>query len=172
MQINNKEKILQNNTLLISACFIAIIVILALLLFPAKESSVTYGKFTPPPFENAAENGQPNVPEELGWSVLQITEETTASVCGVLNEENGDVEVWFYNHSTNSNWLKLRLLDMEGNILGETGLLKPNEYVQHLHLDTLPNEDTDVILHVMGYTPETYYSAGSIDLQTTLNLSE
>lgn len=157
----------QNNRILLLCCLAAAVVILVLLLVPANKP-VTYGDFTPPPFDPAAVSGAPEVPAELGWSEIQIRQGLSASVCGVLNEADGEVAVWFYNHPDSDSWLKLRLMDTDGNILGETGLLRPGEHVQYLTLDTVPRRETTVILRVMGYEPETYYSAGSLGLQTTL----
>lgn len=157
----------QNNRILLLCCLAAAVVILVLLLVPVKKP-VTYGDFTPPPFESSAVSGEPQVPAELGWSEMQIRDGLSASVCGVLNEQGGEVAVWFYNHPESDSWLKLRLLDEDGNILGDTGLIKPGEYVQYLTLEAVPKRDSTVILRIMGYEPETYYSAGSIGLQTTL----
>ena len=156
-----------NNSILLLGCLAAAVVILLLLLVPEKDA-VTYGDFIPPTFDPAAVSGVPDVPAELGWSELQIREGLRASVCGVLNEANGQVALWFYNHPDSDSWLKLRLLDTQGNILGQSGLLRPGEYLQSLTLDTVPGENTTVVLYMMGYQPETYYSAGSLGLQTTL----
>lgn len=157
----------QNNRILLLCCLAAAAVILVLLLVPANRPA-QYGGFTPPPFDPAAVSGAPQVPAELGWSEVELRAGLSASVCGVLNEQGGEVPVWFYNHPDSDSWLKLRLLDEDGNILGETGLLRPGEYVRHLTLDTVPRRNTTVVLYIMGYEPETYYSAGSLGLQTTL----
>ena len=127
--------------------------------------------FTPPPFDTAAVHGEPEVPTELGWSQIRIRQGLSASVCGVLREEEGKVPVWFFNHPDSDSWLKLRITDTRGNILGESGLLRPGEHVQYVTLTTIPDSDTTVILRIMGYAPDTYYSAGSMGLETTLEVS-
>lgn len=158
------------NRILLACCAALAVAAVVLLALP-REEKYTYADFTAPPFDDAAVSGTPEVPAELGWSRLQIRSGLEASVCGVLKAENGRVAVWFYNHSDSDSWMKLRLVDSRGNTLGETGLLKPGQYVQYLTLDTVPKKDTTVILKVMGYTPETYHSAGSLGLETTLQVA-
>lgn len=165
------DKLRRRNLGYMAACAAAVMVIAVLLMIPGKEDQTVRGEFTPPPFEPAAVAGTPEVPAELGWSELAVREGFTASVCGVLNEQDGQVTVWLYNHSGNDCWLKLRLTDTKGNILGETGLLKPGEHVRDLTLTDVPRSDTTVVLKLMGYEPETYYSGGSVGLETLLKVS-
>ena len=164
--IRRADKLRRKNFWLAACCMVAVVVIAVLLLIPKQESQTA--QFTPPPFDAAVVRGKPEAPEELGWSEMQIRDGLTASVCGVLNEADGKVAVWLYNHADSDCWIKLRMLDSEGNILGETGLLKPGEYVQYLNLDTVPKKNTTVVLKLMAYQPETYYSGGSLGLETTL----
>ena len=164
--IRRADKLRRKNLLLAACCVAAAVVIAVLLLLPKQEPQTAH--FTPPPFDSAAVSGEPQVPAELGWSEMRIRDGLTASVCGVLDEKDGKVAVWLYNHPDSDCWLKLRMLDAKGNILGETGLLKPGEYVQYINLDTVPKKNTTVILKLMGYQSETYYSGGSMGLETTL----
>ena len=64
--------------------------------------------------------------------------------------------------------IKLRVLDAQGDTLGETGLIRPGEYVQSVALDALPEDGDAVTLKLMAYEPETYYSGGSVSLKTTV----
>ena len=59
-----------------------------------------------------------------------------------------------------------------GNGLVETGLIRPGEYAQILKLTTLPEATADVVMIVMSYEPDTYYSMGSVSLYTTLVVPE
>ena len=124
-------------------------------------------KFVPPPFDPAAVAGEPNVPEGLGWSeVYQTGMSFRASVCGLFRAENGAADVYLYSDPVNQVWLKLRVLNEQGDILGETGLIKPGEYVQSVALTVLPTEGEEITLKIMSYQPETYYSQGSISVLT------
>ena len=107
------------------------------------------------------------MPEDLGWEELDA-ESYKFSVCGVFALNNGKVDVWLTNPADNDVWLKLRVIDEGGSILGQTGLLYPGEYVRSVTLDTVPEAGEAVILKVMAYEPDTYYSAGVVSLNTTV----
>lgn len=128
-------------------------------------------EFTPPPFEQEAVSGDPEVPEDLGFSALNIPGAYRVSLCGKVVEEDGRADVWLTNHAENTVWMKLRVLDAQGNILGETGLLKLGEYVQSVDLtgaDVSLEDEMELQLKIMAYEPNTYHSAGSAVLNTTL----
>lgn len=122
------------------------------------------GEFTPPPFDPAAEAGTPQVPEGLGYNELDC-QVYKVSLCG---KPTTDGLVYLTNPETNDVWLKVRMLDEKGNILGETGLVRPGEYVRALTLENNPGSGTRVTLKIMAYEPETYYSAGAAALNTTI----
>ena len=147
---------------------IAVVVIGGILLAVKGVVGSSSTSFTPPEEEENAVEGVPEVDEDLGWSEITVDDGYIVSVCGVVNEEDGSAEVWFYSDEENEVWVKLRIQDEDGNTIGESGLLMPGEYVQYVELDTVPEEDETVYLEVMGYEPDTYYSAGSVTLETTL----
>lgn len=125
--------------------------------------------FTPPPFEENAVSGVPEVPEELGYS--SPYKEGMAyrfSVCGNVTLEGSEAVVYFTNPSENDVWLKLRVLDESGKTLGETGLIRPGEYVRCVSLSSAPPAVAKIALKIMGYEPETYHSAGSATLNTAI----
>lgn len=126
-------------------------------------------EFTPPPFEKSAENGVPSVPENLGWSELDAMV-FKFSVCGVIFAGEQKASVWFTNPEVNSVWLKLRILDENGNIIGETGIIRPGEYVRTVSLSGEFSDGMPIVLKVMAYEPETYYSEGSVALNTTVKI--
>ena len=131
-------------------------------------SDTQQGQFTPPPFESAAQTGMPEVPKNLGYSELDAKAFKTA-VCGVFAPEENCVDLWLTNPEENSVWLKLRVMDEAGTVLGETGLLRPGEYVRSLTLNTTPHPGAKVTLKLMAYEPDTYYSAGVVSLHTLVS---
>lgn len=128
--------------------------------------SSTDGAFTPPPFEALARAGTPAVPAGLGYRELDA-EIFRVGLCGEICIREGMAEVWLTNPAGNPAWLKLRILDTEGNVLGQSGLLRPGEYVRGVTVGDLP-VGTAVVLKVMAYEPDTYHSAGALTLHTSI----
>ena len=124
-------------------------------------------EFTPPPFEQNAVSGVPEVEEELGYSSpYREGMSYRFSVCGNVTTEGSDAVVYLTNPAENEVWIKLRVLDEAGNTLGETGLIRPGEYVRCVTLSVVPPAGTKIRLKIMGYEPQTYHSAGSATLNT------
>lgn len=137
----------------------------ALLRSPARE----IGEFTPPPFEENAVSGVPDVPDDLGYSApYKEGMSYRFSICGNVMTEGTDAVVYLTNPSDGEVWMKVRILDSKGKILGESGLIKPGEYVRSVALSYAPAAGTEIKLKIMGYEPETYYSAGSATLNTVI----
>lgn len=124
------------------------------------------GVFVPPPFEQAARAGMPSAPEHLGYQELDV-QVFRVGLCGAVRICDGAAEVWFANPQDNPVWLKLRILDEDGNILGQTGLLRPGEYVPRVAIPDM-EPGTPVILKVMAYEPDTYHSAGALEFHTRI----
>ena len=132
------------------------------------EVQTEMGEFTPPPFESSAVVGAPTVPDGLGWQELDA-QAYKVGICGKFIPDGNTADVWLTNPVSNTVWLKVRVLDAKGNTLGETGLIKPGEYVQSVTLDTVPKAGASIVLKIMAYEPETYYSAGVVTLNTTIS---
>lgn len=156
----------KNRPLLLAGaiCVLSLTVMILALTFGGKQEAIP---FTPPPFDEAAQTGTPEVPDALGWSELDA-KAFKVSVCGIFAPEDGKADVYLTNPETNTVWLKLRVLDDKGNTLGETGLVKPGEYVQAITLTATPKPGTTITLKLMTYEPETYHSAGAVTLNTTV----
>ena len=122
--------------------------------------------FVPPPFDTAAVNGAPEVPDGLGYRVMDAKGVYSFGVCGELKLNGAATDVWFTSPETNTVWLKLRVMDTAGNILGETGLIKPGQYVQTVALQGDCTVGMAVTVKIMSYAPETYYSRGEVTVNT------
>lgn len=129
------------------------------------------GEFVPPPFDAGAVVGVPDLenPEAIGYTELDAKAYKFA-VCGLVKLSGDSADIYFTNVETNDVWLKLRVLDEKGNILGETGLIKPGEYVKSVTFsEKVPKVGTSIVMKIMGYQPETYYSAGAANLATVIS---
>lgn len=127
-------------------------------------------EFVPPDFEINIQLGKPDVHEKYGWSEVYqdgMNYKFGISSNIIIDKEN-NADVYFYNNEENAVWLKLRILDVDGNIISESGIIKPNEYVEKVQfLRTLDNGEK-IKMKIMAYQPETYYSEGSVVLNTNI----
>lgn len=164
--MNKKPKTNKTVPVLCGMFAIVLAVMAAALFFGGKQDTAG---FTPPPFDAAAMAGVPEVPESLGYiSPYQEGMGYRFSVCGNVMTEGNAATVYLTNPAENEVWLKLRVLDENDNILGETGLIRPGEYVKDVALSENLTAGTKIKLKIMGYEPENYFSAGSATLNTTI----
>ena len=149
-----------------AVCFLAVLGMgLSLALTGGKTEQA---EFTPPPFETTAQSGMPDAADESWTQIYRDGMSFSAHICGKVVLNGNAADVYFTNDDGNEVWLKLRILDEEDNILAETGLLKPNEYVRTVTFDTVPENRATIKLKIMAYEPDTYYSAGAVTLNTTV----
>lgn len=129
------------------------------------------GGFTPPPFEEAAEEGMP----ELDDSRFQVFDFAGVFSAGLLPDpelKDGKADIYLSSPSTNTVWMKCKLLDEDGKLLGETGVIRPGTYVKSVIITRQPGQDVPITYRVISYEPETYYSEGSVNIATTLHVAE
>lgn len=160
----------------------ALVVVVAILTLAALIAAVIIkdsnpSGFTPPPFDSNAQQGVPNVTDEkLAYGTVDIPLPSGVSLpyhvrlCLAPAVEDGKIVAYLTNPKNNDNvWLKLKVLDAEGNKIAETGVIKPGEYVQYAPLlegvDAASLTDgTQIKLKVLAYEPETYSSVGSFPM--------
>lgn len=160
------RRLLSGGRLFVLAAALCVVSI-GIMIYALAATGTKTEEFVPPPFDSSAQSGTPEVPEDLGWSEIDA-QAYKFSICGAISPMNGKADVWLTNPKENEVWLKARVLDMDGKTLGETGLIRPGEYVRSVHLDTMPETGDNVQLKIMAYEPDTYYSAGTVSLNTTV----
>lgn len=127
------------------------------------------GAFVPPAFDTNAEIGVPEADISLGWSELwQEGMSFRAGICGEFIVQDDSVDLYFASTQENEVWLKLRIMDEKGEILGETGLIRPGEYIRSVKLNEIPEAGSTVTMKIMSYEPDTYYSCGAVSLNTSV----
>lgn len=152
-------------------CAVSIVVMIICL-----NKTPTYkATFVPPKFDVLAKKGIPSVEqaEEYGLGTIEkdgIPYKT--AICGKVIVRNQKAFIFFTNYEENTVWLKLRVLNVEGNTIAETGLIKPGEYLETVALFKPMENGEKVKLKIMAYEPDTYYSAGSITLNTIVQTGE
>ncbi len=145
-------------------CAVSVIVMIAVLMYSEKSE-----EFSPPPFDTEAKEGMPEAPENSGYEEIDA-KAFKFSAAGDLTVRDGMIDVWLTNSEENDVWMKVRVIDESGDMLGQSGLIRPGEYVKSVKLDRIPEETAAVTLKIMAYEPETYYSAGSVTLNTELKI--
>lgn len=161
--------ILSTLVVLIVAAVIAVVAVRN-----ARAPEPVVGEFIPPSFAENALDGAPEPAQldGLPYGTLTLSEEISVSMVSNLTvEENGNVEIWFTAPAANKGWVALRLMDEKGNVLGESGLLKPGQYIKTMQLDQVPKKGGIVLAKILTYEPDTYYSMGSASAQVMLRLN-
>ena len=135
-----------------------------------KEPQQQRGEFVPPAFDSAAIQGTPDIsdPRAVGYSQLDA-KAYKVSICGLVKLNENKADVYFTNPDSNDVWLKLRILNKEGEIIAETGLVRPGEYLQTITFKTVPQKGDKIVIRVMSYEPDTYYSKGEASLNTVVS---
>ena len=151
----------QNYILPLAAVLCVLSLVLMVFALTRQDTQTVMGEFTPPPFDSTAVVGTPTVPDNLGWQELDA-QVYKVGICGKFISKGNTADVWLTNPESNTVWLKVRVLDEKGNTLGETGIIKPGEYVQPVTLDTVPKTEKPIVLKIMAYQPDTYYSEGAV----------
>lgn len=155
-----------SSTIAVLALFIMTFVIIN------AHKNVSYGEFIPPEFDDNAIIGEPDVPENSGYSLMNIADDYNIYICGNPEVVDQDVFVYFTSDVSNSVWIKLIIETDNGNVLGETGLIKPGEYIQKIRVKEKLKGDVSVKYRVIGYEPGSYYSAGSANMKTTIEFKQ
>ena len=169
----NKEKKRLNRILILLVCAIlaavvALITVSVIALTPKK------APFVPPEFDAEATEGVPDISEPATdtyrpdyQKIYKDGMTFSAYGCGEVNISDGKADIYFTNPEENTLWMKLRVFDEQGNVIAETGLIKPYEYLMTITFDTIPEDGTKIMMKIMTYEPETYYSGGAVSLATT-----
>ncbi len=164
--IPRREKMKKKTVFIFSAvCALAVVaMILALVL---TGGTAEQEEFVPPEFDSAAQSGVPEAADKSWTQIYRDGMNFSAHICGKVVIKDGSADLFFSSDSSNNVWLRLRILDESGNILAETGLLKPGEYLKTVEFISPPPSGTKIKLKIMAYEPQTYYSAGAVTLNTT-----
>ncbi len=127
-------------------------------------------KFIPPEFDAEAVIGTPELPKEYAYKTFYQEPMTfSTAMCGTVFQEDGRAVIYFTNSANNKNvWLKLRIYSNSNEIIGESGLIKPGEYIRSVLLNNNVEIGTNLKMKIMSYEPETYSSMGSVTINTVM----
>jgi len=129
----------------------------------------TVGQFVPPPFDPTAVVGTPVIQSPDSYGTLELGDAATVSLYSTPVVRDGKAAVYFAAHESSAAWVRLRLMDEQGSILGQTDLVKPGEYVQYITLARAVSSP-HAVAKILTYEPETYYSLGSATVNLQLQI--
>ena len=156
--------------LILAILLIAASVVMVCLLAVRRTQSAA---FTPPPFETGFIESIPeDWKEKNGYREFDIAGKYTVSLCGLIEVRDGRAMVCFSSDMRNTVWTRILLLDERGRQLGESGMLLPGQAIGEIALREQPAESMDVVIKVLSYEPDTYYSHGSASISGKLLVYE
>ena len=165
--MTKKEKKL---ILLLAACLCVLLIAfcVAYACLPASGEA----EFVPPAFDSAACAGTPRIPEGLDYRNMDIREDYRVAMCVNPGLEGNGLQLYFTAHADNDLWVSAVVYSADGRELGQTGLLRPGEYVELVQLQDPPAESGEIFVKVRSYDTQTYYSLGVINAQIYLDLDK
>lgn len=143
-----------------------------ILLVTRQDPEPIVNEFVPPEFDASAQNGTPGALDAaLSYGSLELTERTVVSMCANIICENNAARVYFTSHDGNEGWLKIKLFDADGTLLGQSGLLRPGQYIESVTLTAVPKKSGLIVAKILIYEPDTYLSLGSASAQVALSVN-
>lgn len=126
-------------------------------------------KYNPPEFEENVLINIDNIPDNVGWEEINYEGmEYSFGLCNEILFEENIAKIYFSNSKSNDVWLKIRVYDMSNNMIFESGIIKPDEYIDLIKLNKKMNDNDKIKIKIMSYEPNTYYSRGEIILNTSV----
>lgn len=161
---------MKNKYIVILAIIAVIMIIITLIIAQVVDSKK---QFLKPEFDSNAINiTNENIAEELQYAEINVEEGYTVGLCNnlVLDSSN-NIKICFSSLKENTVYVKLRIYDKNEELIKETGLLKPGEQIEKINADNI-KETKDVTIKIMSYDPDTYYSRGTVTLNTKIKIGD
>lgn len=146
-------------------CIVLIICIISIIIFFSGDNIKKISRFHIPNIEENAINGKPvNIPKEYIYQEAKVNDNYIVYLCAAPVFKNKILTIYFTSSEVNKGLIKIRVLDSQKNIIGESGLINPNSYIKDIKLNKEINDKEMITIKVMHYEKETYYSLGEIML--------
>lgn len=118
--------------------------------------------FKKPEFDTNAITGIPTVDDSLDYKELDAEGLYSVALCGSPTIKNNELKIYLTSKNANNVYLKARIFKSD-KFVGESGLIKPGEYVENINVKNVQSHD-NITIKIMGYEIDTYYSAGAINV--------
>lgn len=151
-------------TIVLSTILIILISIIIFLLININSKK----QFKKPEFANAATS----IPEKLEYKekAIKVSEGYSLYIDPIPKlDQNANLSINLVSLEENNIWIKVRILNAKEEIIGETGLIKPGEYLEKVQINQQLSKNDQITYKIMGYEKDTYRSAGTISLNTRID---
>ena len=160
---------LQKNILAFMALLLVVLLMVVFCVYQNRQPETIVGDFVAPTFDPSATTGTPeNLDAARAYNSLELKENAVIALCANIVVEINAAQVYLTSQEGNQGWIKIKLMDEEGNLLGQSGLIRPGEYIPAVQLDSVPEESGLIVAKVLIYEPDTYLSLGSASIQAML----
>ena len=149
-----------NKKLLISFSFVVISIIVLVLTLTFNQND----KFVKPEFDKNVLGGVPNV-SNSSYSEINYSEGYSVKLCGEPELKDNKLYLYLTSLESNNIMIKARIYK-DDKIVGESGLMNPNSYLEYINVENLKNGDK-IKIKIMGYDKD-YHSAGAINMNVTI----
>ena len=150
-------------TIILSVILIILVSIIIFLLININSKK----QFKKPEFDKNATT----IPEKLEYKekAIKISEGYSLYIDPIPKlDQNDNLSINLVSLEENKIWIKVRILNAKEEIIGETGLIKPGEYLEKVQINQQLSENDQITYKIMGYEKDTYRSAGTISLNTRI----
>lgn len=163
--MTKKEKILLFGLLaLVLAVGIAAIVVAS-----TNQPQTIINDFVAPGFDTTAVSGTPELQlDDRGYGTLMLQEYAQVAMCANVYMEGNLAQLYLTAPETNTCWVRVKIYSPSGELLGESGLVCPGQYIPGVTLSTVPEPGTLVTVRILLYEPETYISLGAAGAQVCI----
>ena len=155
---------------ILTVIFAAVLCLATVTFHVSQKTQTATGRFRVPARETEMIQGNPQqIEEKLHYQTVDLAEGFKIALCGRPQIGN-DRELVLYLTSMKENdvWIRAVVYNEQKQQLGSTGVLYPGEWVENIPLDTPVENGQTVIIKIISYQPETYYSKGSADIKVNV----
>ena len=154
----------------ITLVFVIIIIVISLIIFLNSLSKKS--GFIIPKIETNAIEGKPNnIKKKCIYQEAKVNDEYIVYLCAYPLLEERTLNIYFTSSEVNKGLIKVKVLDSENKVIGETGLINPDSYIKDISLNKDLKDKERITLRIMNYEKETYYSLGEIKLDLLVRKS-
>ncbi len=161
---------MKNKGMVILVVITILIIILTIIIAVMTSSKKEFKK---PQFDkNAINILDTKIDGKLQYAEINVAEGYVVGICNnlILDEEN-NIKIYFRSLEENNVFVKLRIYEKDENVLSETGLIKPGEQIENIKVENL-KQSKEVIIKIMSYDPKTYYSKGTVSLNSKIIIGD